>query len=132
MHSNAFRRAVEALDMTALERTLAPDATFFSPVMVHPYSGREKVVAFLRVLSEVLEDLRYTHELRGEALDGGGHTHGLVFAARVGEKSLQGLDLLTYDTAGLVTDLTVMVRPLPAAMTLARTVGARIEESNAR
>lgn len=132
MDSNAFRRAVEALDMTALERTLAPDVTFFSPVMVHPHRGRDKVVAFLRVLSEVLEDFRYTHELRGEALDGGGRTQGLIFAAGVGGKSLQGLDLLTYDAAGLATDLTVMVRPLPAAMTLARTVGARLEESTAR
>ncbi|MGP3971439.1 nuclear transport factor 2 family protein [Streptomyces sp. 6N223] len=90
MESNTFRKAVEALDMAALERTLAPDATFFSPVMVHPYRGREKVVAFLRILSTVFEDFRYTHELRGEVLDGGGRTHGLVVAARVGEKPSRG------------------------------------------
>ncbi|GAB2875284.1 nuclear transport factor 2 family protein [Streptomyces mayteni] len=132
MDSNAFRKALEARDMTALERTLAPDATFFSPVMVHPYRGREKLVAFLSVLSEVFEDFRYTHELRGEALALDEHAAGLVFTARVGGKRLQGIDLLTFDAAGLVTDLTVMVRPLPAAMTLARVVGARVEEATAR
>ncbi len=44
-------------------------------------------------------------------------------------KEVQGLDWLRFGDTGLVTGLTVMVRPLPAAMTLARVVGRRMEEA---
>ncbi|NGO66951.1 SnoaL-like domain-containing protein [Streptomyces sp. SB3404] len=128
MPVRAFREAVELRDMTAVEKTLAADVTFFSPVMVRPYRGRTKVAAFLRVLSEVLQEFRYTQELWNDSRDEGGRTHVLLFDARVEHKPLQGVDVLEYDAAGLVTSLVVMVRPLPAAMTLARTVGARMEQ----
>ncbi len=47
-------------------------------------------------------------------------------------KAVQGLDLLSFGGTGLVTGLTVMVRPLPAAMTLARAVGRRMEDAAGR
>lgn len=127
MASNAFRTAIESLDIKALEQLLAPDVRFHSPVMVHPYQGRHEVASFIGNLSEVFQDFRYTHELSDDAPGPGEYTQALFFAARIGRKPLQGVDLLTYDASGLVADLTVMVRPLPAAMTLARTVGARVE-----
>lgn len=134
MINNAFRKGIEARDIESAARALSPDVTFYSPVMVHPYRGREAVARLLGVLTEVFEGMRYTHELVGEAHEGKlppaptKRTQALVFEARLGQKPLQGLDLLTYGDDGLISDLTVMVRPLPAAMALARTVGARMEE----
>ncbi|GAA2433098.1 nuclear transport factor 2 family protein [Actinomadura vinacea] len=127
----SFRAAVESKDLDAITATLAPDITFHSPVMVKPYQGRDAVAALLSVLLEVFEDFHYTHELAGRGPQGNGGSppaQALVFAARVMGKPVQGLDLITFDGAGLVGDLTVMVRPLPAAMTLARAVGRRVEE----
>lgn len=132
-----FRKAIESRDIAAASRTLAPDVTFLSPVMPHPYRGRESVTRLLEVLEQVFEDLRYTNELVGEARRGefpaepAARTQALIFSAMAGGKQLQGLDLLTFDDSGLVSNLTVMVRPLPAAMTLARLVGARMEEAAA-
>jgi hypothetical protein len=134
MTGGAFRRGIEAFDIAAAARALAPDVTFSSPVMVHPYQGRETVARLLGVLTELFEDMRYTNELVGEARDGvplpdrANRTQALIFEAKIDGKRLQGLDLLTYGEDGLVSDLTVMVRPLPAAMVLARRVGARMEE----
>ena len=51
-----------------------------------------------------------------------------MFSATVMGKPVQGLDLLTFNREGLVAEFTVMVRPLPATMTLARAVGRRMEE----
>ncbi|MFD0850918.1 nuclear transport factor 2 family protein, partial [Actinomadura adrarensis] len=139
-----FRAAVEANDLDALTRTLDPAIEFHSPVMVRSYRGRDAVSTLMRVLTDTFEDFHYTHDLVGTELprwpgpagddpSGGRSPDGalaqaLVFNARVMGKSVQGLDLLTFNREGLVADLTVMVRPLPAAMTLARAVGRRMEE----
>ncbi|QKG22274.1 nuclear transport factor 2 family protein [Actinomadura verrucosospora] len=125
--SGAFRTAVEAEDLDAITRALDPDIEFLSPVMVKPYRGRDAVTALLRVLLEVFEDFRYTDELVGSGGEAGA-AQALVFRAAVLGKAVQGLDLLSFGETGLVTGLTVMVRPLPAAMTLARAVGRRMEE----
>lgn len=135
----AFRKAVEAKDLAAVTASLSPAVTFRSPVMPKPYRGREQVTALLQVLLEVFEDFRYTHELVGttgpldalDALDAPAYrapARALIFQARVLGKPLEGLDLVEFDETGMVGGLTVMVRPLPAAMTLAREVGRRAEE----
>ncbi|WUH97617.1 nuclear transport factor 2 family protein [Spirillospora sp. NBC_00431] len=132
-----FREAVEAKDLAAITSALDPGIEFHSPVMVKPYLGRDPVAALLGVLLEVFEDFRYTDELVssgsiGVPPDEGGEASAvpalaLIFTARVAGKAVQGLDLLRFGDTGLVTGLTVMVRPLPAAMTLARVVGRRME-----
>jgi len=49
-----------------------------------------------------------------------------VFKARVGDKQLQGWDYLRLDDEGLVTELTVMVRPLSGLMALAQAMMERL------
>lgn len=126
-----FRNAVEAKDLAALTEALDPGIEFDSPVMPRPYRGREAVTALLRILGDVFEDFHYTDELVGTVRYGHADAppaQALVFRARVAGKAVQGLDLVRFGDTGLVTGLTVMVRPLPAAMTLARVVGKRMEE----
>ncbi|XRQ05227.1 nuclear transport factor 2 family protein [Actinomadura welshii] len=121
-----FRKAVEAKDLAAITGALDPGIEFHSPVMVKPYHGRDSVAALLGVLLEVFEDFHYTDELVGAGRPDV-PAQALIFNARVLGKAVQGLDLLRFGDGGLVTGLTVMVRPLPAAMTLARVVGRRME-----
>ncbi|MBX6766897.1 MAG: nuclear transport factor 2 family protein, partial [Actinomadura rubrobrunea] len=123
--------AVEAGDLAAIARTLDPDVEFHSPVVVRPYRGRDAVVRLLGVLMDIFEDFHYTDELVSTVPSGpGGPAPGraLIFRARAGGTRVQGLDLLRFGDDGRVTGLTVMVRPLPAAMTLARLVGRRLEQ----
>ena len=51
----------------------------------------------------------------------------LRFKARVGDKQIEGVDLLEIGDDGLVERFTVMVRPLAAAIALAQAMGAKIE-----
>ena len=117
-----FRTAVEARDRDAMVAALAPDVVFHSPVTFKPYVGRDAVAALLGVVFETFEDFSYTDELDG------GDTHALIFRARVGDKQVEGLDLLRMDEDGLIADFTVMVRPLSAAMALAEAVGRGLAE----
>jgi len=118
--SAAFRAAVESRDLEAMRDALHPDVVFNSPAVHTPYEGREKTMALLSEVVEVFEDFSYSDELQGE------DTHGLVFKARVGDKQLQGWDYLKLDDEGLVTELTVMVRPLSGLMALAQAMMERL------
>lgn len=109
--SHPFRAAVEAADIEAALALLSPDVTFHSPVAHTPYEGLEATSVLLRAVFEVFEDFRYTDELTGPDV------HALIFRARVGDREVQGIDILR-PASGPVEDFTVMVRPLSAALAL--------------
>jgi hypothetical protein len=125
MGHEAFRAAVEAQDRDAMVAALAPDVVLHSPITFRPFEGREAVSLLFGVLLDTFEDFRYSDELDGNGVK------ALVFEARVGDRLVQGLDLLRFDADGLVSDFTVMVRPLSAAMALAEAVGKGLEEAAA-
>lgn len=115
-----FRAAVESRDLARMEAALAPDVVFRSPAVFKPYEGREAVMHLLGTVIQVFEDFEYTDELEGNG------THALVFRARVGDRSVEGLDHLTLDADGLVTQLVVMVRPLSGLTALAEAMAQRL------
>jgi hypothetical protein len=47
-----------------------------------------------------------------------GSSAALVFSARIGDKDIDGIDLLEVDAEGLVTQLSVFVRPLSGLLAL--------------
>ncbi|POX47413.1 hypothetical protein C3489_29695 [Streptomyces sp. Ru71] len=120
----AFREAVEAGDLDAVEALLADDVVFTSPVVFKPYSGKAITAAILRGVAQVFEDFRYVRELAGDD----GRDHALVFTARVGERELTGCDFIHVDEDGLIDEFTVMVRPLSGAQALAEAMGARFDK----
>jgi hypothetical protein len=119
--SHPFRAAVEAGDSEGAIALLAPDVVFRSPVVHRPYEGADAVAGLLRAVFEVFEDFRYVDELESA---GGGHA--LIFEARVGDRQLQGMDLLYGDADGRIGRFTVMVRPLSGALALAEAMKARL------
>ena len=117
MPAHAFRAAVERGDLDAAVDLLADDVVFRSPAVYKPYQGRETVETILRTVFGVFEDFRYTDELEGERV------HALIFEARVGDRELQGLDLIRPDADGRIAAFTVMVRPASGLMALAEQMG---------
>src|SRR3954449_5142151 len=121
MPAHAFRSAVERGDIDAAVDLLADDVVFRSPAVFKPYSGRETVETILRTVFGVFEDFRYTDELAGDGAD------ALIFEARVGDRSLQGMDLIRLDDEGRIAEFTVMVRPASGLMALAERMGPALE-----
>jgi hypothetical protein len=115
-----FRTAVEGRDIDAALALFAEDATIDSPVAFKPFAGIDQVSVVLRAVSETFEDFHYTDEF---AADG---SHALIFRARVGDKSVEGLDLIRMDDSGQITNLTVMVRPMSGLIALAEAMGAKV------
>jgi ketosteroid isomerase-like protein len=120
MPGHAFRAAVEAGDLDAATGLLADDAVFNSPAVFKPYKGREAVATILRAAYATFEDFRYTDELTGDGV------HGLVFTARVGDRIVQGIDLIRGDADGRIEDFTVMLRPASGLMAVAERMGAAL------
>ena len=119
--SVAFKEAVEASDWEGAIACLAPDVSFNSPVAFKPFEGKENVGEVLRAVSQTFEDFRYTDELSH-----GNGTHALIFRARVGDKELEGIDLLRMNDDGLIEDFTVMVRPASGLMALGQAMGPKV------
>jgi hypothetical protein len=120
--SLAFRATVEARDVDAMAEALSPDVKLHSPMAHRPFEGRETVRKLFEALFATFEDFHYTDELEGA--DG---THALIFRAHVGDKQLQGLDLMRLGDDGLIHEFTVMVRPASGLMALAQALAPKIE-----
>ncbi len=116
-----FRRAVETRSLDDMMAPFSETAVLHSPITFKPFEGREAIRALLGILLEVFQDFEYTDELEG--VDG---TKALVFRARVGERSLQGLDLIRFDESGRIVDFTVMIRPRSAIEALLGEVAPRL------
>jgi len=93
-----FRTAVEARDPDAMAACMAQDVRFYSPVAFKPFAGREAVNELFWNLFEVFEDF----------------------------KELEGLDHLVLGEDGLVSEFTVMIRPLSALMAMGEAMAPRV------
>ena|SRR5437016_11680852 len=123
MLSDRFRAAVERGDVDATGELFSENATFRSPVLFKPYEGREQVVKVLRAAERVLglsDAFRYVHQLE----DPGDRVAMLEFATTVEGKQVEGIDKLTFDDRGMITELKVLIRPASAL----QLVGAKMAE----
>jgi hypothetical protein len=116
-----FRRGVESKDVGVMMEAFADGAVLHSPITFRPFEGKEAIARLLGILMQVFQDFRYTDELTAE--DG---TKALIFRTRVGDRDVEGLDLIRFDETGLIRDFTVMVRPRSAVEALLREVSSRL------
>ena len=123
MLSDQFRAAVEHGRVEDAARLFTEDAVFRSPVLFKPYEGRDQVVKVLRAAERVLglgDEFRYVHQLE----DPDDRVAILEFATVVDGKQVEGIDKLTFDDSGMITELKVMLRPASAL----QLVGAKMAD----
>jgi len=118
--THPFGRAIESGDEAAALATLAADIVFRSPAVYKPYHGKENVEQVLRLVATVFENFRYTNEWQD------GRTTILFFEANVGDRELQGIDILEEDDEGRIAAFTVMIRPLSGLQAVAAAMSARL------
>lgn len=120
MRSDRFKEAAESKDFSAIEEIFAEGASFRSPVVFKPYQGREAIAMLLAAVAEVFEDFRYTDQVES------GDAAVLVFEAQVGDRELNGVDILHFDADGRIEEMMVMVRPMSGMNALAEAMQARL------
>ena len=118
--THPFGLAIQAGNEDAAIATLADDIEFRSPAVYKPYHGKGQVEGILRLVATVFENFRYTNEWRD------GATTILFFEANVGDRALQGVDILEANEAGQIAMFTVMIRPLSGLQAVAGTMATRL------
>ena len=113
-----FRAAVEAHDLDGMSACLAEDVEFFSPVAFKPFVSKPVVTALLGFVMDTFEEFVYVDDIEQ------GSSHMLRFSARVGEKAIDGVDLMELNEDGLIDRFSVMIRPLSAAHAMADAMAA--------
>ena len=120
MQSDRFRAAAESKDFSAFEEIFAADVSFRSPAVFKPYDGRDAVAMLLTTVAGVFEDFTYTDQLEADG------TAVLAFSARVGDRALDGIDLLRFDDEGKVCEMAVYIRPLSGLNALAEAMRQKL------
>jgi len=77
-----------------------------------PFEGKDAVLAVFAMLQDVLDELEYVAEYEGVG--------GVVLHVRgkVGGREFDGVQILTFDRAGLIVDCRDLIRPHSAGTAL--------------
>jgi hypothetical protein len=122
-----LRVAIEARDHHAVVETFAEDAVLRSPFTDNlTFEGRRQLGELVAVILEVLEDLTYTDELHGD------RAAVLIGHARVDGLRIQFCDHLKLRGDGLIEEMTVFFRPLPATTAAMRGIGAGLGQHKSK
>ncbi len=113
-HEVALRR-----DFDAIEGLLADDVVFESPIVHTPQVGKAITAMYLNAAVHVLsnDSFRFTGEWKDE------RSGVLEFLGEVEGIRINGIDMIRWNEAGLITHFKVMVRPLKAINLLHQKMG---------
>ena len=109
-------------DRAALWDLLHPDAVFESPVVHTPQRGRDITFKYLTSAEKVLAGPGFAYV--GEWTSNNGAV--LEFTNEIEGITINGVDIITFDADGRITDFKVMVRPLKAINLLHRLMGEQL------
>ena len=109
-------------DLSELDAIVHADATFRSPMAFKPYRSGQAVALIIRTVLNVFEDFSYHRQLATPD----GLSVVLEFSARVGDRQLKGIDLISFDADGKIIDFEVMVRPMSGLQALGAAMGERV------
>jgi hypothetical protein len=116
-HVTAFTAAMQRKDLEAMLSHMASDVVLHTPLVVEPARGKEAVREIVRPLLELVD----TFDFR-EIMQGPEHVSSF-FKVTVGTIELDGVDYWLLDSAGLIKEMTVLWRPLPAAIAVRDRLG---------
>ena len=108
-----------------LDRLLAEDVVFHSPVLHAPQNGKILTTMYLTAAFHVLgnETFRYVREITGS------HDAMLEFEVEIDGICINGADMIKWDDSGQIIEFKVMVRPLKALNLLHQMMEAMLRAS---
>jgi hypothetical protein len=118
----SWHEFVESRNPAELAELLDDSVVFHSPVVHRPQVGKALTMGYLSAAVEVLgnDSFRYVREIVAE------RNAALEFSCVIDGVEINGVDLISWNDAGLITDFKVMVRPLKAINLLHMLMAAKL------
>lgn len=107
---SSWHKVVADNDAQLLKSILHKDAVFFSPIIFKPQKGLKMVMAYLLSAAKMFEGtgFHYVKELVSD------NDAVLEFNAEIDGIMIDGVDIITWDDEGKITEFKVMLRPSKA------------------
>tara|TARA_B100000902_G_C26709451_1_gene621181 strand:+ start:85 stop:480 length:396 start_codon:yes stop_codon:yes gene_type:complete len=101
---------IESDNLDLLDRLLADDAVFSSPVVFTPMQGKEITMMYLNAAGQSfnMEKFEYTKEIHD------GMNSVLEFETFIDDISVNGVDMIEWNEDGKISNFKVMIRPFKA------------------
>jgi len=115
-----WHRIVVERDLVALETVLAEDIAIGAPPYWEKLRGRPLVHYLLGRIVHTIEDFTYQREWQDE------NELALEFSGHVGDRQLQGIDLITLNERGVIQNLDVLMRPVDAVLSLREVIAPQM------
>lgn len=114
-------------DMGRLDEILAEDCVFLSPVLHRPQQGRELTRLYLTGAAQVFNDsFHYVKEVVDDR-------HAVLeFVCDLDGTIVNGVDIMTFDDTGMISEFKVMLRPLRAVQLMQERMRAMLEQMPGR
>jgi hypothetical protein len=109
-HINAFTAAMQRKDLEAMLSHMVEDIVLNTPLVAEPVKGKPAIRQVVGALLGVVDAFDFR-----EIMQGPEHVSSF-FKVAVGEVELDGMDYWRLNEAGMITEMTVLWRPLPAAV----------------
>lgn len=114
---------VSKRDAIGLADLLADDVVFYSPVVHTPQIGRQITTMYLTAALHVFgnESFRYVREVVGE------NDAVLEFETEIDGITVNGVDMIRWNSDGKITEFKVMLRPLKAVNIVHQKMGEMLQ-----
>jgi len=125
-HVHAFTAAMQRKDLEAMLTHMADSVTLNTPLAAEPVEGKAAIRTVVGPLLAVVDAFDFQ-----EIMQGPRHVSSF-FRVAVGSAELDGMDYWRLDEAGLIEEMTVLWRPLPAAITVRDRLALAADSEQAR
>ncbi|MEE9911020.1 MAG: nuclear transport factor 2 family protein [Deltaproteobacteria bacterium] len=119
-----WHKLMETRDAAGLDNILAENVVFHSPVVHTPQAGKPITRLYLTAALHVLNNdtFKYLREVIS------GNNAVLEFQTVIDGITINGVDMITWDGDGRITDFKVMLRPLKAVNLVHKMMGDMLQK----
>ena len=117
---DVWHELIDSRDQKGLAEITSEQVVFRSPAVYTPFVGKEAFLLIIRTIATIFEDFRYHRRFAS----GEGNNAVLEFEARIGDRTVKGIDMIGFDDDGRIAEFKVMIRPANGLMALAERMGA--------
>ena len=120
----AWHKLAKERDAAGLDRILAENVVFHSPVVHTPQAGKPITTLYLTAALHVLNNdtFQYLREVIS------GNSAVLEFLTVIDGISINGVDMIKWGEDGRITDFKVMIRPLKAINLVHKMMGEMLQK----